>query len=91
MGELFKTGRLSLMVGLGVLSFCLLVAWWLARHFEEGAVSRVLQESFVILGWVAIWKPADIFLFGWPPIARRRRLLRRLSRASVRLEAAQAV
>jgi hypothetical protein len=39
----------------------------------------------VIIGWVAIWKPADIFLFEWPPIARRRALFRRLAAASVTL------
>ncbi len=50
MRELFKTGRLSLLIALVVLSFCLLLAWQIAR-LDEGRVSRILQESFVIFGW----------------------------------------
>ena len=85
MRELFKTGRLSLLIALVVLSFCLLLAWRIAS-LDEGPVSRIVQESFVILGWVAIWKPCDIFLYSWPPMARRRKLLRRLSEAAVTVD-----
>jgi hypothetical protein len=36
-----------------------------------------------ILGWVANWKPMEIFLYNWWPIAQRRNLYLRLSRAEV--------
>ena len=48
--------------------------------------AQILKESFLIFGWVAIWKPSDIFLYEWPPIARRRKLFRRLSAANVVLD-----
>jgi hypothetical protein len=32
---------------------------------------------------VALWRPAEIFLYEWLPIARRRALLARLARAEV--------
>ncbi|HEY6412498.1 MAG TPA: hypothetical protein VIX42_02350 [Edaphobacter sp.] len=86
MRELFKVGRLSLVVALLVLSFCLLLAWAIGSGLKEGPVSQILQESFVIFGWVAIWKPADIFLYSWPPIARRRKLLSRLAEATVTVD-----
>ena len=85
MRDLFKTGRLALFVALIILSICLLIGWRLGR-MNEGVVSQILQESFVILGWVAIWKPSDIFLYSWPPLARRRQLLRRLSEATVTVD-----
>jgi hypothetical protein len=81
--ELFRTGRFALAVGLAVLSVCMLIAWYIAAGLKEGPLSQIIQESFVIIGWVAIWKPADVFLFEWPPIARRRALFRRLAAAEV--------
>lgn len=86
MRELFKTGRLSLAIGISILSLCLLLGWLLLRKLGESPVSQILKESFLIFGWVAIWKPSDIFLYEWPPIARRRKLFRRLSSAKVVLD-----
>ena len=86
MRELFKTGRLSLAIGLSILSLCLVLGWLLLRKLGESPVSQILKESFLIFGWVAIWKPSDIFLYEWPPIARRRKLFRRLSSANVVLD-----
>jgi hypothetical protein len=86
MGELFKTGRLSLVVGLAILSVCLLLGWLFGQRMREGPLSQILTESFLILGWVAIWKPSEIFLYAWPPIAARRKLFLRLSEATVVLD-----
>lgn len=83
--ELFKTGRLSLVVGVAILSVCLLLGW-LAQQLKEGPSSQILSESFLILGWVAIWKPSEIFLYSWPPVAARRKLFQRLSEATVVLD-----
>jgi hypothetical protein len=68
-----------------VLSACLLLGWLLAQKIDEGPVSRIVIESFLIFGWVAIWKPSEIFLYA-PPLARRRKLFRRLSEATVVLD-----
>jgi hypothetical protein len=43
----------------------------------------VLRESLVIVGWVANWRPIEMFLYDWWPIARRRDLYRRLANAKV--------
>ena len=69
-----------------VLFICLLLGWVFAQRMTEGPFSRVLSESFLILGWVAIWKPSEIFLYAWPPVAARRKLFDRLSRAAVLLD-----
>lgn len=81
--ELFRTGRFALVVGLAVLSACMVIAWYIAAGLKEGPLSTIIQESLVIIGWVAIWKPVDVFLFEWPPVARRRALFRRLAAARV--------
>lgn len=86
LSETFKTGRLSLVIGLALLSVCLLLGLLFARMMD-GPVPQILSESFLILGWVAIWKPSEIFLYAWPPIAARRALFRRLAKATVTVDA----
>jgi hypothetical protein len=51
---------------------------------DTGFVS-LLRESMLIVGWVAMWRPLEIFLYDWWPIASERRLHDRLSRISVRI------
>jgi hypothetical protein len=40
-----------------------------------GPITRVIEESLIIFGWVANWKPIEIFLYEWWPIVRRRELI----------------
>lgn len=87
--ELFRIGRYSLMVGLLVLGACLTVGRILRETFPEGELGRFLNEGLVILGWVANWRPIEIFLYEWWPIARRRNLYRRLARADITVSARQ--
>jgi hypothetical protein len=61
MGEMFKAERLSLVVGLAILSVCLLLGWLFVQRMNESPLSQILTESFLILGWVAIWKPSETF------------------------------
>ena len=80
--ELFRVGRHSLGIGMMVLVACFAIARF-AGGFVQGTLSRMIEESFLILGWVANWRPLEIFLYDWWPMARRRDLYRRLSNASV--------
>jgi hypothetical protein len=86
--DLFRTGRAALVVGLLILAACLSGAFLAAGLREEGPLARLLPESLVILGWVALWRPAEIFLYDWIPLVRQRRLYARLAAAPVELRAA---
>lgn len=86
MRALFRDGRWALLTGLTILGICLLLAWQLSVNFE-GPLSRIFGESFVIIGWVVIWRPAEMFLYDWVPIVRRRKLFRRLAVATVSVKA----
>ena len=44
---------------------------------------KILRESLTIGGWVAMWRPMQIFLYEWWPLARRGRIYRNLSHAEV--------
>ena len=81
--ELFRTGRGAGLIGFATLATCLFLAWHVTENLSARPITRILQESFVILGWVSIWKPLEMFLYEWLPPDRRRRLFRRLSAAEV--------
>ncbi len=83
--ELFRIGRRSLIVGLAVLGLCL-AAGNIVGALGTGYIAGFLGEGLIILGWVANWRPIEIFLYDWWPVARRRSLYRRLAAASVVLK-----
>jgi hypothetical protein len=85
--ELFRDGRLAFAIGLVALAICLFLSWLLTQS-REGPFVRIFQESFIIIGWVVIWRPAEMFLYDWLPIMRRRRLYRRLAQARVEVRTA---
>jgi hypothetical protein len=66
-----------------ILAATLVGSQLLARGAEPTAPVRVVSESLLILGWVANWRPVEIFFYGWSPIVRRRTLYRRLAAARV--------
>lgn len=83
--ELFRIGRRNLSIGLPVLAACLLASSLTRSLGGTGPFARALEESFVIFGWVANWKPIETFLYDWWPIKRQRDLYRRLAAASVEI------
>lgn len=85
--QLFRFGRIALALGLAVLAACLGAAVLVARLPLHGPLERLLPESFVIIGWVALWRPAEVFLYDWIPHRRRMRLYERLAMAEVRVVA----
>ena len=86
--ELLRIGRRSLATGLAVLGLCLLVSQAVAGRLGSGELARFLEEGLVILGWVANWRPMEVFLYDWWPLVRRRRLYQRLAAATVVLRPA---
>ncbi|MBL0901054.1 MAG: hypothetical protein IBJ17_20475 [Reyranella sp.] len=74
-------GRVSLVVGLTFLAICLVVRNILLS--SPSTLAHILSEGLLIVGWVAVWGPLDVFLYGWWPIRARWKLLDRLSRIDV--------
>jgi hypothetical protein len=54
-----------------------------------GRMSDVLREGLTVAGWVAMWRPMEIFLYSWWPLVGDRRLYDRLSRMPVTLRCAE--
>jgi len=81
---LFREGRISLTVGLSFLAACLIAAN-LASNFLAGQYLQIVREGLTIGGWVAMWRPLQIFLYEWWPLVRRRRVYHNLAVAQVRI------
>jgi hypothetical protein len=79
--ELFRVGWRSLLIGLVVLVVCLVGSQIVANMVRNAVVARVLEESLIIVGWVANWRPLEIYLYDWWPIRRRILLYRRIAAA----------
>lgn len=82
--ELVREGWLNLAIGLSFLAVCLLLARYLLQ-FGGGALIEIAQESLVIGGWVAMWRPMQIFLYDRWPVRRMKILYKRLSNMEVSL------
>lgn len=82
MKSLFRDGRMALLIGFGMLGICMFLSW-VATELYNTPFTRLLGESLVIIGWVVMWRPAEIFLYDWTPMLRRKRLFRRLAQSTV--------
>lgn len=82
--QLLKRGRTSLSVGLLFLGGCLGISELLAT-VGQNALANLVKESLTIGGWVAMWRPLEIYLYDWWPLRAEYRMLTRLGRMHVRL------
>jgi hypothetical protein len=78
----FRDGRVALVIGLAFLFVCIVLRQAVLAA-RPGAVSEIVAEGLLIVGWVAMWRPLEIFLYGWWPIRRRCRVFDKLSRIPV--------
>ena len=86
--QLLRRGWISLAIGLLALAASLLAGRLLAQRIEDEVFGRLVQESLLIGGWVAMWRPMEILLYDWWGVLGTRRLYERLSRLSVRIVSA---
>ena len=83
--DLFRRGRTSLAIGLAFLAVSIGIGDMIASYFQGSRLAEILRESLLIGGWVAMWGPLEIFLYGWWPIRAEVRLHDRLSAMPVRI------
>jgi hypothetical protein len=74
---LLREGRISLLIGLVFLTLCLSGGQMASRLQIPGA--SIVETSLTIAGWVAMWHPMEVFLYGWWPLRREGKVYRKLS------------
>jgi hypothetical protein len=81
--QLMRQGRASLMIGLLFMAVCLGTAQLLARMAPSNLFLEILRESLAVGSWVSLWRPLEIYLYGWWPLRNTWRLYRKMSRMGV--------
>ncbi len=77
--KLFRTGRISLVIGLAFLALAIVLGEFAASFASKESYATIVKESFVIGGWVALWRPLEIFLYDWWPVRAEASMFDRLS------------
>lgn len=85
LSQLFQVGRTSLLIGVAFLASAVIIAGLVDRALSGTGIGALIRESTVIGGWVAMWRPLEIFLYDWWPILAERKLYDRLSSMPVRI------
>lgn len=84
-----REGRTALAIGLVFLFACMSLRQLVGLVLPAEVAGHILQEGLLILGWVAMWRPLQIFLYDWWPIRHFAALYEKLSVTPVRLQAEQ--
>lgn len=82
---LFGRGRVSLLIGLAFLAAAVGASQLIENLLHPGGMAQLFRESLLIGGWVAMWRPLEIFLYDWWPIRAEARLHDRLAAMPVEL------
>lgn len=81
---LLKRGHSVLAVGLLFLTTCLVLSGLVTKFFPN-QIGQILHEGLMIIGWVAMWRPLEIYLYDWWPLRQEWINLQRLAKMRVRL------
>ena len=77
--QLLRVGRKSLLISVVFLGSAIALGDLVGGLFERDYYGGLAQEGLLIGGWVAMWRPLEIFLYDWWPIRAEARLYDRLS------------
>ena len=84
--QLLRYGWTSLLIALAFLAACVTAAQTISRQL--GRFEAIAQEGLTIIGWVAMWRPLDIYLYRWWPLYRLGKIYHRLSTMPVEIRPA---
>jgi hypothetical protein len=82
-----QQGRIALIIGLVFLILCIAAQQIISSLEKTGMLWSIIEEGFLISGWVAMWRPIQVFLYDWWPIRHRRRIYEKLVHIPVSLRA----
>lgn len=82
---LMRRGRINLIIGMLFLALCVVAGDTAARSLGA-SLGAIIQNGLMIVGWVAMWRPMEIFLYDWWPLIGDRRLYDRLALMPVEIQ-----
>jgi hypothetical protein len=80
--QTLRRGLGSLLVGVLFLALCLSLRQLVATS-GWGTGTAILGEGLLIVGWIALWRPVEIFLYEWWPILEDQRRFAWIARQAI--------
>lgn len=81
---IFREARSALIFALMFLAICVAISNF-ALESVSGWLGLTLKEGFTVIGWVALWKPINLFLYDWWPVLERKHQFEILSKIPVEI------
>ncbi len=82
--KLMKEGRMALITGITFLACCEVIAQSLPA--TQDTWHGMVREGLTIIGWVAMWRPLEIYLYRWWPVLRLEKIYQNLSTMHVEVK-----
>jgi hypothetical protein len=86
MRKRFRVSRWFFLIGLLVLFVCLNVAHLLETVTTASRVLSIAREGFVIIGWVAMWRPIEAILYDWWPLHEQKLYLEKIAKMDIEVK-----
>jgi hypothetical protein len=80
----WRQGRTTLVIGLSFLFVCVSLSQLVSR-LGNGTLFDFLEEGLLISGWVALWRPVEIFLYQWWPISHQQKIFGKLTQIPIEI------
>ena len=80
-----QLGWRSLLIAFVFLIIMYFLTKAIAAVLPEGGLAMTLHESLIILGWVALWRPAELLLYEWRPLKREANLFCKIEYSNVKV------
>ena len=81
--RLMRNGWTTMLIGLCFLAACVTAAQTLTTYL--GKWHPVMTEGLTIIGWVAMWRPLDTYLYRWWPLRNVGKIYAKLSEIPVEI------
>jgi hypothetical protein len=83
--QLLQVGRTSLLIGIAALAASIVLGDIGSSMLANTRFGGIFRESLLIGGWVAMWRPLEVFLYDWWPVRAEARRFDRLGEMAVRI------
>ena len=81
--SLLRQGRQALAIGIAFLFACGAAGIFASKALPP-PVGSFVQEGLLIVGWVANWRPLEVFLYDWRPLRVRLKLYDALAQMTIK-------
>jgi hypothetical protein len=88
--EKFRYGRWALLIGLSFLAVALLARQAVAAYGNsQHILAQLFADALLIIGWVAMWEPVTVLLYGLWPIIKQKRIYEKISHMEIEVHSLQ--